>query len=78
MKINGIEITAKKFAFDGCHKIYLIESPEEELDARQTGYDIFPINFLQQAYKDSCQLKFIQDWALTIDYVPQFEKAVFK
>ena len=26
MKINGIEITAKHFVYDGCHKIYLINS----------------------------------------------------
>jgi hypothetical protein len=27
MKINGKEVTAKKFAFEGCHKIYVIDTP---------------------------------------------------
>ena len=33
MKINGKEVTAKKFAFEGCHKIYVIDTPEEEAQA---------------------------------------------
>jgi hypothetical protein len=27
MKINGKEVTAKKFAYEGCHKIYVIDTP---------------------------------------------------
>ena len=43
MKINGKEVTAKKFAFEGCHKIYVIDTPEEEAQALKYGYDIYPI-----------------------------------
>jgi hypothetical protein len=65
MKINGKEVTAKKFAFEGCHKIYVIDTPEEEAQALKYGYDIYPIEEIEQAYKDSCSLKFISNWPLT-------------
>jgi hypothetical protein len=77
MKVNNQEITAKSFAFDGCHKIYLCDSSEEERDAAETGYDIFPIEELQAAYEGSCGLRFINNWALDKSYVSQFEQAVF-
>ncbi|CAB5220024.1 hypothetical protein UFOVP232_28 [uncultured Caudovirales phage] len=75
--INGKTTTAKKFAFDGCHKIYLLEKAGDEADAIDTGYDIFPISELQSAYDGSCGLRFISDWSLTKSFVPQFEDAVF-
>ena len=82
MKINGKEVTAKKFAFEGCHKIYVIDTPEEEAQALKYGYDIYPIKEIEQAYKDSCSLKFICNWRMNDDdfvsYVGQFEKATFE
>ncbi len=82
MKINGKEVTAKKFAFEGCHKIYIIDTPEEEAQALKYGYDIYPIEEIKQAYKGSCSLKFISSWPLDnnnfVSYVAQFEKATFK
>jgi hypothetical protein len=77
MKINSITTDAKKFAFDGCHKIYLLESRKDETEARAIGYDILPIDQLQDAYENSCQLRFISNWALTISFVDQFEDAEF-
>ena len=92
MKINGKEVTAKKFAFEGCHKIYVIDTPEEEAQALKYGYDIYPIKEIEQAYKDSCSLKFISNWPLNVNdiegsskrespfvsYVAQFEDATFE
>ena len=82
MKINGKEVTAKKFAFEGCHKIYIIDTPEEEAQALKYGYDIYPIEEIKQAYKGSCSLKFISNWPMNDDdfvsYVAQFEGATFE
>jgi hypothetical protein len=84
MKINGLQVTAKKFAFDGCHKIYLIENGDEEAEALSYGYRILPIGELPQAYEDSCPLRFISNWPLElnnedfIDYVGQGEWATFE
>jgi hypothetical protein len=82
MKINGKEVTAKKFAFEGCHKIYVIDTPEEEAQALKYGYNIYPIEEIKEAYEGSCSLKFISNWPMNDDdfvsYVAQFEKATFK
>jgi len=77
MKINDKPTHAKKFAFDGCHKIYLIESKVDEADAKAHGYEIFPISQLQDAYEGSCSLRFISNWQLTTQFVYQFEDAAF-
>ena len=82
MKVNGKTITAKRFAFDGCHKIYLLEDDDQENHAREIGYDIRPIAELKNAYDGSCGLRFISSWGLGtgnwVSYVGQFEKAAFK
>ena len=82
MKINGKEVTAEKFAFEGCHKIYIIDTPEEEAQALKYGYNIYPIEEIREAYEGSCSLKFISNWPLDdnnfVSYVAQFEKATFK
>ena len=77
MKINGHEVKAKRFAFDGCHKIYLLESKEDVKSAKETGYTMYPIKMLEETYEDSCGLRFISNWSLTTNFVHQFEDAVF-
>jgi hypothetical protein len=77
MKINGQTTTAKKFAFDGCHKIYLLESRKDETEARAIGYSILPISELQDEYECSCGLRFISNWKLDTSFVGQFEDATF-
>lgn len=52
----------KKFAYDGCHKIYLIENEEQEKEAQNYKYVIMPIKLLLIAYERSCSLKFINFW----------------
>jgi hypothetical protein len=82
MKINGKTVTGDRFAFEGCHKIYVIDTPEQEADARDYGYEIYPIEDIKQAYKDSCSLKFISSWPMNgdnfVSYVAQFEDAIFE
>lgn len=77
MKINGKQVTAKSFAFDGCHKIYLCESKEDEEEAVSHEYELHPIAALEHAYETSCYLKFIHNWALDQSYVAQGDEAVF-
>lgn len=78
MKINGKEIKAKQFAYDGCHKIYLIEDTDDLKEAKGIGYDIYDIKLLKETYDDSCSLRFIDNWKLTEQIVPQFETAKFE
>ena len=75
MTINGIKTDAKEFAYDGCHKIYLIENDNDKKECLETSYEILPISKLKQTYKNSCSLKFINNWSLTTSFVSQFENA---
>lgn len=77
MKINNQDTTAKAFAYDGCHKIYLLEKDEHWQEASESGYTILPIEKLIQTFEDSCDLRFISDWALSRQFVRQFEPADF-
>jgi hypothetical protein len=65
LEINGQRIEATQFAWDGCHKIYLIDSPASRAEIKGCGYndeDIYSISLLPQIWKDSCGLRFIS-WA---------------
>ena len=37
IKINGIEVVGDYFAYDGCHKIYILEDEKDRLEM------LFPI-----------------------------------
>lgn len=78
MKINGIEVLGDTFAYEGCHKIYICECQCDEEEAVGYGYKIVPIEFLEDVWNDSCQLRFIRNWALDKIYVGQFEDAKFE
>jgi hypothetical protein len=79
MKINSKEITAKYFAYDGCHKIYLINNEEEMEDCLGNDYKVYPIDKLQEKFEKSCGLRFISHWNLEEeDLVKQFEIAKFQ
>ena len=77
MVINGNKTDAISFAYDGCHKIYLCESGMDVAEASNAGYDILPIEMLEEIYEGSCGLKFISNWKLNKRFVPQFEEAIF-
>lgn len=78
MKINNQEVVGEMFAYDGCHKIYVIEDAEDRRDAIEYGYKVFPIDELEDAFDNSCELRFIHNWKLDKAYVPQFEEAHFE
>ena len=78
MKINGVEIKATSFAYDGCHKIYLIESEAELREVLKTSYEVRSISELEETYLNSCGLEFISNWSLTKQYAEQCENAKFE
>ena len=78
MKIGRHNIKAKEFFFDGCHKIYLIETPRDKKEFLSNGWeecDIYTIDQLIEIYRSSCPLKFINTCKLKT-IVPQFATQV--
>lgn len=78
MKVNGKQIIGDKFAYDGCHKIYILEDKIDIADAKYYEYEIKDIETLEETFKNSCPLRFISNWKLTKHYVVQFEDAKFE
>lgn len=64
MRINNVEIKEKYFAFDTCHKIYILNNQEEMFHAIEIGYEIKQIKDIVKTYNKSCSLKFINYWNL--------------
>lgn len=78
MTINRRKVKAKYFAYDGCHKIYLLNTDEDMNECSLSGYEIIPISKLKQTFAKSCSLRFISNWDLDLpDYVKQFQVARF-
>lgn len=43
----------------------------------EAGYKVLPVSELQRVWNQSCPLRFINNWALDKNYVPQcYEKPV--
>ena len=78
MTINGKLVKGNEYAYDGCHKIYIIEDGHDRRWAKHYGYTIYPIDSIKECYKNSCSLKFISNWKLNERYCRQFEQAKFK
>lgn len=82
--INGMETDARLFAYDGCHKIYLIETKDvsEHVrmieEAEELGYRIELVDDLVEIYNNSCGLRFISDWKLTKQFVRQFHSDLYE
>lgn len=78
MKINNIKVFGNEFAYDNCHKIYILEDESDKKEAIDNGYDIYNICEIENIYNKSCYLKFIDNWKLNKVYAQQFETATFK
>lgn len=78
MKVNGKEIKGKGIAYDGCHKIYIIEDEKDEQEAYNMGYELYILDILEKIYNTSCPLRFISSWKLDKSYVKQCEEAIFE
>ena len=76
MKINGKATKAKQFAYDGCHKIYLLEDENDLSESKDCGYEILPVSILEKTFRNSCGLQFVANWKLEKDYVEQGEADV--
>lgn len=61
-KINGIEIVATAFAYDGCHKIYLLNDGDSIVEAEDAGFDVYDIGNIISAFVYACPLRFINEW----------------
>ena len=70
--INGSVYDADFFAWDECHKIYLIMNEADEQEAKGCGYELYPVSKLKEVWRESCPLKFIYTWDLEVVVIPQF------
>ena len=75
--INGRAITETAFAFDGCHKIYLLHNHQYD-EYRELDYTLYEIDDLPRVWTDTCPLRFINSGDLTEKIVPQFTPAKFE
>lgn len=74
LTINGKRVDATEFAYDGCHKIYLIATEEDRETMKDCGYeedDIYPVSDLAAVWEDTCFLRFINSADLKHNYVAQ-------
>lgn len=79
-KINEIEINAKSFAFDGCHKLYVLNDRKAEKEAKELGYKIYAIDSLLSAFACSCPLRYIHEWGGNFETIVEqgADKVVFE
>jgi hypothetical protein len=74
LKIDGKVIPdVTDFAWDGCHKVYLIRNDAEMDTMLDYGYgdDILPISELPDVWEQCCPLRFINSADLTQQFVEQ-------
>lgn len=81
--INDVVVNAEEFAFDGCHKFYLIAGATDKArtywksqlieQGRYEAGDIYPISCLREKWDEcECELRFMNTADLSISIVPQF------
>ena len=66
-KIAFIEKSGFTLAFDGCHKIYVMENPQDQEDMFQYGYDrtdFHPASEIRRLINQSCGLVFVHPASL--------------
>lgn len=79
LKVNGVDVShCKGFAYDGCHKIYLVETDADIQEATRLGYmPLHTMDELVKTFVESCPLRFIDWWDLSkSSVVPQCAKSV--
>lgn len=78
MKVNGKTIKGIGYAFDRCHKIYILADLAEWKQAKEYGFECWALKTLPKVWEYTCPLRFISTWSLTDYYVEQGENAVFE
>lgn len=58
-------------AFDGCHKLYVLDTRTDVKEAGNSGYGIESTDDLPLLWKRSCFLRFVNSWGLDRDVIPQ-------
>lgn len=78
--IEASGIVGWKLVWDGCHKIYILTRPEQQLELRPAGFDpdadVYPAAKIRELWGRSCGLRFVHLWDLTLDVpwnISQFE-----
>ena len=71
---NTVDII--KFAWDRCHKIYLLRNEDELNELTELGYDIYDPEQLSDVWNRSCGLRFISSGDLTEQYIKQGDSAL--
>ena len=61
-KDKKYEVLANMFAYDGCHKIYLITSEKDKNEAWDYSYQLRGVEELPAIWDATCPLRFIQFW----------------
>jgi hypothetical protein len=62
LRINDTVVDATEFAYDGCHKIFLIFNAADREKMYANGYtdsDILPVSRLPEVWESTCFLRFI-------------------
>ena len=67
---STVDIAGKTFVYDGCHKLYIITTPDDREQAKEYGYIVenstneneieHSISELEDYYCKSCPLRFVQ------------------
>lgn len=79
LRVNEVDVKDYVgFVYDDCHKIYLVKKENLEEVRSEWGENnkVYSMLDLEECYKNSCPLKFINEWDLKIDIVPQFTDKV--
>lgn len=50
MRINELKVVGKEFAYDVCHKMYILESEKDKQEVLSANYKILPIGKLENTY----------------------------
>lgn len=64
VKINDKIVKGNYIAYDGCHKIYILQDGKDVTGARDHGYTVCDLNTIKEIYEKSCPLRFIENWKL--------------
>ena len=76
VKINDKIVKGDSLAYDGCHKIYILQDEKDTTEAKEYGYNIYDLDMIKEIYEKSCPLRFIENWKLDgTCYAKQYESA---
>lgn len=75
IQIGNQSIDALGFAWDGCHKIYVLRNQEEQAELIDLGYGTYEPQELPDVWARSCGLRFVSSGDLTEQYIAQGEDA---